>query len=84
MEAMVAGVPVIGTSCVGLREVLRDTPARVVPARDSVALSKALITEMKNPTTAEARNFALKAASRFRVKERAAEIEKLMLEFLER
>jgi glycosyltransferase involved in cell wall biosynthesis len=84
MEAMVAGVPLIGTNCIGLREVLRDTPARVVPASDGVALSRALITEMENPTTAEARKFAVEAASRFRVKERAAAIEKLMLEFLER
>ena len=31
MEVLVAGVPVIGTDCVGMREVLLDTPARVVP-----------------------------------------------------
>jgi len=84
MEAMVSGVPLIGTNCIGLREVLKDTPATVVPAKDSLALSEALSMEMRNPTTAKAREFVTEAAARFQVKERAAEIEKLMLKFLER
>lgn len=84
METMVAGIPLIGTNCIGLREVLKGTPARIVPAEDSLALSEALIIEMKNPTTAQAKKFTTEAAARFQVKERAAEIEKLMLKFLER
>lgn len=81
MEAMVAGVPLIGTNCVGLREVLMDTPASVVPVRDSLALSKALISEMQNPSTAKMKDFTTKAVARFEVTERAVEIEKLMLKF---
>jgi glycosyltransferase involved in cell wall biosynthesis len=84
MEAMVAGVPLIGTNCIGLREVLRGTVAGVVPPGDSHALSEALVREMRNPTKAKAREFAKEAAARFQVRERAAEIEKLMLKFLER
>jgi glycosyltransferase involved in cell wall biosynthesis len=84
IEAMVAGVPFVGTDCVGLREVLWDTPAYVVPARDSLALSEALVREMTNPTKAKAEEFATEAAVRFQVKRRAAEIEKLMLKLLER
>lgn len=84
MEAMVAGVPLVGADCVGLREVLRNTPAHVVPAKNGLALSQALLMEMKNPTTAKAKEFATEAAARFHVKDRAAEIEKLMLKFLER
>ena len=38
MEAMAAGVPVLGTDCIGLREVLRGTPSRVVRAGDPAAL----------------------------------------------
>lgn len=83
MEAMVAGVPLIGTNCVGLREVLRGTPANVVPTRDSLALSDALLMEMKNPTTTKAREFAMEAVARFQVRKRAQDIEKLMLKFLE-
>lgn len=83
MEAMVAGVPVIGTNCTGLREVLQNTPAKVVPPKDSLALTEALIAEMKDPTTVKVREFAKAAAARFDVRGRAAEIEKLMLKFLE-
>jgi glycosyltransferase involved in cell wall biosynthesis len=82
MEAMTAGVPFVGTNCVGLREVLRNTPAYVVPAGNSLALSEALIKELKTPTTARAREFAVEAAIRFEVKERAKAIENLMLTFI--
>jgi glycosyltransferase involved in cell wall biosynthesis len=84
MEAMVAGVPLIGTNCIGLREVLRNTPATAVPARDSVALAEALISEMRNPTTTKARAFATEAASRFHVRPRAKELENVILRILER
>ena len=84
MEAMVAGVPLVGADCVGLREVLRNTPAYLVPAKNGLVLSQVLLMEMKNPTTVKARAFATEAAARFQVKDRAAEIEKLMLRFLER
>jgi glycosyltransferase involved in cell wall biosynthesis len=84
MEALVAGVPLVGTDCIGLREVLRNTPAHVVPAKNGIALAEALLSEMRNPSTANAREFATIAAARFQVKNRAAEIEKLMLTCLER
>jgi glycosyltransferase involved in cell wall biosynthesis len=84
MEAMVAGVPVIGTNCIGLREVLQDTPAKVVPTRDGVALAEALIHEMKDPTTSAARAFVAEAADRFEVKRQVVELEKLMLSLLKR
>lgn len=84
METMVAGVPLVGTDCIGLREVLRNTPAYVVPEKNDLALAEALLLEMRSPTTVKARDFAVEAAARFQVKERAAEIEKLMLKFLEK
>ena len=85
MEAMVAGVPIVDQrTLLGLREVLQDTPATVVPAKDSFALSKALAMEMKNSTTAKAKEFATEATVRFQVKERAMEIEQLILNCFER
>jgi glycosyltransferase involved in cell wall biosynthesis len=72
MEAMVAGVPVLGSDCIGLREVLRDTPAVVAPAGDVPALAKAIADCIRSPRTAEARAFAPVARERFRA-ERAAE-----------
>ena len=84
METMVAGVPMIGTNCIGLREVLEHTPARIVPPRDGVDLAKALIREMTDPTTEKARAFALEAARRFEVRGYAADLERVMLKFLEK
>jgi len=34
MEALIAGTPVIGFSCIGLREVLSNTPGIMVPVKD--------------------------------------------------
>lgn len=83
MEAMVAGVPLIGTNCIGLREVLKNTPAVVVPPKDSLALSEALVKEMTNTSKVRAREFSGEAAVRFDVRKQAVELEKLMLKYLE-
>lgn len=82
METLVAGIPLVGTNCIGLREVLRNTPAYVVPAKDSAALSEALAMEMRAPTTGRAKMFATEAASRFEVKRSVTEVEKLMRELI--
>ncbi len=65
MEAMAAGVPVLGTDCIGLREVLHDTPSRMVRAGDPVALAAGLRDALQAPWTAEAREYAAEARRRF-------------------
>ncbi len=65
MEAMAAGVPVLGTDCIGLREVLRDTPSRVVRAGDPAALARGLRDALIHPWTDEARDFVARACARF-------------------
>src|SRR5581483_724252 len=65
MEAMAAGVPVLGTDCLGLREVLRDTPSRAVRAGDAAALAAGLREALRAPWTAEAREYAGEACRRF-------------------
>lgn len=65
MEAMVAGVPLVGTSCVGLREVLHGSPAVVVPPGDPDALAAALFATMVNKPSAAAQAYAGTARSRF-------------------
>ena len=65
MEAMAAGVPVLGSDCIGLREVLRDTPSRMVPANDAVALANGLRAALDEPWTEAARTFAPEALKRF-------------------
>jgi glycosyltransferase involved in cell wall biosynthesis len=65
MEAMAAGVPVLGSDCIGLREVLHDTPSRTVPANDPAALTAGLRAALDEPWTDAARDFAAEAQARF-------------------
>jgi glycosyltransferase involved in cell wall biosynthesis len=65
MEAMAAGVPVLGTDCIGLREVLRGTPARLVRAGDEADLCRGLREALTDLGSAEARAFAPEACDRF-------------------
>jgi glycosyltransferase involved in cell wall biosynthesis len=65
MEAMVAGVPVLGSDCIGLREVLHDTPSRMFPVGDEELLALALQKAIVSPWPAEALAFALTARERF-------------------
>jgi len=82
MEAMVVGVPVIGSNCIGLREVLSHTPSVMVPPEDSLALAKALIKEIRYPSKPKAKAFSKEAESIFNVKRQSAKLEKVMLEML--
>lgn len=65
MEAMVLGVPILGSDCVGLREVLRGTPSRVVPAGDVGALGQALREAIERPWKSEAQAYIPEARRRF-------------------
>ncbi len=65
MEAMAAGVPVLGTDCIGLREVLRHTPSRMARAGDEVDLCSALRHALAEPWPEAARAFAAQACDRF-------------------
>ena len=65
MEAMAAGVPVLGSDCPGLREVLRGTPSRTVEAGDPDALRHGLHLALTRPWTEAARSFAPAARARF-------------------
>lgn len=82
MEAMVSGIPVIGTSCIGLREVLKDTPNVMVPPGDSLALAEAIIKEIRHPSRSTAKSFREEAASRFDVRKVSIQLENLMLELI--
>lgn len=65
MEAMSAGVPVLGSDCPGLREVLRGTPSVTVPTGDVAALADGLARFLEAPWTSEARAYAPAARERF-------------------
>jgi glycosyltransferase involved in cell wall biosynthesis len=65
MEAMAAGLPVLGSDCPGLREVLRDTPSRMVSAGDAHDLARGLREAIAAPWAGAARAFAPTACDRF-------------------
>jgi glycosyltransferase involved in cell wall biosynthesis len=48
MEALAAGVPIVGSNCIGLREVLEGSPAQQVSVSDSTAFGNALVDEIRN------------------------------------
>jgi glycosyltransferase involved in cell wall biosynthesis len=68
MEALASGTPFIGTDCIGLREVLRATPATVVPKANSMALAKALLKQMEHERKREFKAFMVDAGERFDVR----------------
>jgi glycosyltransferase involved in cell wall biosynthesis len=76
MEAMAAGTPVIGSDCIGLREVLRETPSLVFPAGNAEELAKKIVVLIENTPAikATAEQFAATAAERFDVKTAAGQL----------
>ena len=80
MEAMAAGIPVLGSDCIGLREVLRDTPAEMVSAGDAEAWCEALERNVAMPRTDAARAFAAEAQGRFDVARAAEQLRRVFEE----
>jgi glycosyltransferase involved in cell wall biosynthesis len=68
MESLVLGVPVIGSDCIGLREVLHGTPSLVHQQDNPKSLAAALIQFIESPTTDDAKRYAIEAAKRFDVR----------------
>ncbi len=79
MEAMVAGVPLIGTDCIGLREVLHGTPCVAVPAGNSTKLADAIYSEINEPSCAKSEAFMEDARRRFDVSIQAEALETLFI-----
>ncbi|PXX90725.1 hypothetical protein DIT71_09260 [Marinobacter vulgaris] len=79
MEALAAGVPMVGTHCVGLREVLEGTPASVVAPSDSGSLAKAIADDLKNLKTRKAEFIAFQehAVECFQISRPASELRNL-------
>lgn len=73
MEALASGVPFVGSDCIGLREVLVDTPAVVVRTADSWSLAKGIL-ECSRIERSLFEKFSEIAAERFDVKNTAMSI----------
>jgi glycosyltransferase involved in cell wall biosynthesis len=68
MESLVLGVPVVGSDCIGLREVLRDTPSLIHQQDNPKSLAAVLIQFIESPTTEAAKQYTANAAKRFDVR----------------
>jgi glycosyltransferase involved in cell wall biosynthesis len=82
MESLVAGTPIIGASCIGLREVLSDSPAIMVPPKDSEALARAIAKEMNEPSKKEFCEFTSIARDRFSLQRPSVELKKLYVDLI--
>ena len=67
MEALISGVPLIVSDCIGLREVVRDTPAHVVLNGDSNILATIMEDVLLGEWRPMFEEFRTKAAIRFNV-----------------
>ncbi len=69
METLVCGTPLIASDCIGLREVINNTPAISIPKADSQSLAKALFVEIKENSKEQNRKYMEKAAEKYDISE---------------
>ena len=74
MEALSAGVPIVGTSCIGLREVLTGSPAAMVPPGDHAALAEQLARHITLSRRSEFLSYQTEAMSRFSISHQAVKM----------
>ena len=81
MEAFVAGVPLLATDCIGLKEVTKDTPVLRFPVDDSGSLVAAIKLLQKDcdSLNSKARAFRKIAAERFDVCSTSSSLKKLFI-----
>ena len=77
MEALAAGVPIVGGKCIGLREVLAGSPAPLVEPMDHRALANALVELLRDGAKAEFRAYAPEAHERFALERPCTELRRL-------
>ncbi|MCW8931853.1 MAG: glycosyltransferase family 4 protein [Gammaproteobacteria bacterium] len=72
MEVLCTGTPLVATNCIGLREVLKDTPAIQVNPKDSKALSQAIKQQIKQNDKTIFKEYAPIATQRYNVSNHAS------------
>lgn len=80
MEALVCGVPLIASSCIGLRETLEGTPAITVPPDKPVDLAAAMEARLLDDGKHEAATYAPQGAVRFDNRRSFERLKKLLSE----
>lgn len=83
-EALVAGTPVVASDCIGLRETVQGSPAKLARAGDPQDLASKLKEALTEPMRAAAMRFAKQAQRRFDCKTAASALGALFDEGLRR
>lgn len=74
-ESLCAGIPIIASDCIGLREATKDTPAVVISKHNAEELAEAMVYVMNHRgIKAKFESFKTEAANRFDVKLSAEKI----------
>lgn len=79
-EALASGKPLAASTCIGLREVVRDTPALTFPAEDRQALAGAMRRLMDEDHGAVFREYQAVAVERYDVQKTADGMKRLFAE----
>jgi len=85
MEGLVCGTPVVAFSCLGLREVLRGTPATMVPVRDTERMAHEIIRIVNNyhEVKSNCLDFMEEAKQRFDSKKTANQLQILFYDVMQ-
>lgn len=82
MEALISGVPTIGTDCIGLREVLADTPATIVATNNSQALANGILAHTIDNRVADFSAYVETAKKRFNLNTSAKNLKNLYISMI--
>jgi glycosyltransferase involved in cell wall biosynthesis len=74
MEVLACGTPLIGSDCIGLREVIQGTPAIVITKADAADLARALLQEMEKSSKESFLRYCKTAAGNFDVRKTSQSI----------
>jgi glycosyltransferase involved in cell wall biosynthesis len=65
MEALVCGIPLIATDCIGLRETVGHSPARIARSGSASSLAECMAKELESSNRTAASNYVAGAVERF-------------------
>lgn len=82
MEVLSTGTPIVGTSCIGSKEVFENTPAYVVEPKSVDGIVNAVCSEMSNPKIKLFYEFAPRAVKRYSNSVSAKKLEHLYDELI--
>lgn len=82
MEALSAGTPTIGTSCIGLEELLKGSPAEIIPIADAHSLSLSMARFISDNRKAEFEKYKDQAHQRFDINHSAQALEEVYRQLL--